>query len=241
MSRNSWMAGAAALALAAIPAAAQDRQTPVDAAGAAPTPTRTPIKINPRDVINTVDSIFNPKPKPTLTPTPTAIPTLAPTGRPTATPTATATLTPDPKPMATSAPRPVPTASTAPRPTAVATAEPAAEPIATLAAEPLPTVEPVLSQTATTPEAPVPVDSSSNYLAWIAALIAALAAGGLALKHWLRPKLTVSCEIETGASTLTTASTPAITAPDLAFTIRIEPGEASAPTGNPILAAGDPA
>ena len=232
-SRYRWLAGVTALALAAIPAGAQVRQAPADATGAAPAPTQTPIKINPRDVINTIDSIVNPKP--TLAPTPT--PTLAPTGGPTATPTATATKTPAPKPTATSAPRPAPTASTAPRPAAVATAEP----IATVAAEPLPTAEPVPSQTATTPEAPVPVDSSSNYLAWIAAFIAALAAGGLALKHWLRPKLTVSCEIETGASTLTTASTPAITAPDLAFTIRIEPGEASAPTGNPILAAGDPA
>jgi hypothetical protein len=55
------------------------------------------------------------------------------------------------------------------------------------------------------------------------------------LKQWLRPKLTVSCEIETGASTLTAASAPALTAPDLAFAIQIEPGEASAPTGNPVV------
>lgn len=245
-SRNSWMAGAAALALASVPAVAQDRQPPTDIAGTTTTPTKPPIKINPRDVINAVDSILNPKPKPTPTPTPTATPTLAPTGRPTATPTATPTKTPDLRPTATatSAPRPTPTPTAAPtvRPTATAVAEPTPELPATEAAEPSPQAEPVATTVAPDLSGPPhPAFDYGKYLGWIAALIAALAAGGYALKQWLRPKLTISCEIEAGASTLTAASTPTLTAPDLAFTIRIEPGAASAPTGNPVLASGDPA
>jgi hypothetical protein len=235
--RNRWIAGAAALALASIPAAAQDRQPPVDAAGAATTQTKPPIKINPRDVINTIDTLINPKPKPTPTPTPTATPTSEPTGRP----TATATKTPDPRPTATatSVPRPKPTAIPTERPTATVAAEQPPELRATETAEPAPASE--LAAEPVAPDLSGPTPPASDYSGWIAALIAALAAGGYALKQWLRPKLTVSCEIETGASTLTASSSPALTAPDLAFTIRIEPGAASAPTGNPVLASGDPA
>jgi hypothetical protein len=243
--RNRWMVGAAVLAWAPIPATAQDRQPPVDAAGAATAPTKPPIKINPRDVINVVDGLLNPKPKPTPTPTPTATPTLAPTGRPTATPTATPTMTPEPRPTATatSAPRPKPAPTAAPtvRPTATAVAEPPPESLTTETVGPVATAEPAVEPIAPDlSEPPPPAFGYGKYLSWIAALIAALAAGGYALKQWFRPKLAVSCEIETGASTLTASSAPALTPPDLAFTIRIEPGAASAPTGNPVLASGDP-
>lgn len=231
-----WMAGAAALALAPFMANAQVRQPPADVAGGAPAPTATPIKITPRDVINTVDTLINPKPKPTATPT----------GQPTATPTASPTQTPDPRPTATATqtPRPTPTAGPIAPPSAVATVAPTAEPLATAASEPLPTDEaaPNPLETAVAEVVPLlPREEPSGYLGWIAALIALLAAGGFALKQWLRPKLSLSCEIETGASNLTAASSPALTAPDLAFTVRIEPGEASAPIGRPILSTGDPA
>lgn len=239
--RNKWMAGAGALALVSFGAGAQVRQPPADVAGTAPAPTATPIKINPRDVINKVDTILNPKPKPTSTPTPTP----TPTGRPTATPTATPTKAPDPRPTATAtaAPKPSPTATAQPpRPTPVVIAAPTAEPVT----EPVesPTTEPTLiAEPESSPivrEEPTPqAESSTGWLGWIAAFVAALAVGGYALKQWLRPKLNLSCEIETGKSTLTASSNPAITAPDLAFTIRIEPGEASAPVGNPVLASGD--
>lgn len=239
---NRWMAGAAALALMTSAADAQVRQPPADGTDATTAPTGTPIKINPRDVINVVDGLLNPKPKPTPTPTPTA----TPTGRPTPTPTPTPTKTPDPRPTATatSAPQPKPfaTPTVAPNalPTATAVVEPPLEELATESAPAVPIAEPAIELPAPDLSGPPqPAFDHGKYLGWIAGLIAALAAGGYALKQWLQPKLTVSCEIETGASTLTAASTPPLTAPDLAFTIQIEPGEASAPTGNPELATGD--
>ncbi len=87
--RNRWLAGVATLALVPIPAWAQVRQAPADVAGATTAPTSTPIKINPRDVINTVDALLNPKPKatPTPTPTPTAQPTPTSSPKPTSSPT----------------------------------------------------------------------------------------------------------------------------------------------------------
>jgi outer membrane biosynthesis protein TonB len=233
-SRSRWIVGAAVLALVPGAIAAQDRPPPVDAAGATTAPTKTPIKINPRDVVNTIDTLINPKPKPTPTPTP------KPTPAPTPTPTPAPTKTPDPRPTATATAAPRPTATPVQQPTAVA-AEPIAEPEvtetpeATAAAELPPS--PVVTMAAE-PEL-APDDGSGSTLGWIAALVAVLAAGGYALKQWLRPKLTVSCEIETGASTLSASSAPALTAPDLAFNISIEPGAASAPAGKPILAAGD--
>lgn len=234
--RNRWLAGVATLALVPIPAWAQVRQAPADVAGATTAPTSTPIKINPRDVINTVDALLNPKPKATPTPTPT--PTAQPT--PTSSPTPTPTKTPDPKPTATATAVPRPTATPAQLAT-VAAIEPSAAPELPappeVAASSEPPPNPVVTMAAES-ELPPARDSGGN-LGWIAAMIAGLAAGGYALKQWLRPKLTVSCEIETGASTLTAASAPALTAPDLAFAIQIEPGEASAPTGNPVLATGD--
>ena len=241
---NRWMAGAAALALMTSAADAQVRQPPADGTGATTAPTGTPIKINPRDVINVVDGLLNPKPKPTPTPTPT--PTPSPTGRPTPTPTPTPTKTPDPRPTATatsaphSKPSATPTAVPNALPTATAVVEPPLEELATESAPAVPIAEPAIEIPAPDLSGPPqPAFDYGKYLGWIAGLIAALAAGGYALKQWLRPKLTVSCEIETGASTLTAASAPALTAPDLAFTIQIEPGEASAPTGNPVLATGD--
>lgn len=95
--------------------------------------------------------------------------------------------------------------------------------------------------TISTPNVPLPAQEPGGYWGWIAGLIALAGASGFAIKQWLRPSLKVSCEIETGPSMLTASSTPALIAPDLAFTIRIEPGVASVPVGNPALTAGDEA
>lgn len=102
-------------------------------------------------------------------------------------------------------------------------------------AEPLP-----LPQMTAAPTPPPP-PQDLGYLGWIAALVAGLSAGGYALKQWFNPKFKLNCEIESGASTLTAASSPAVTAPDLAFTIQIEPGEVSAPSMLVALVTGDPA
>lgn len=95
---------------------------------------------------------------------------------------------------------------------------------------------------ATAVAAPLPPpDEGYGYLGWIAALLAGLSASGFALKQWFYPKLKLNCEIENGESSLTGASSPAVTAPELAFTIQIETGEANAPAGRLALATGEQA
>ena len=85
---------------------------------------------------------------------------------------------------------------------------------------------------------PIEPDSDAPLWPWIAAALSALVLGETA-RRWFWPKLALGCEIAAGPSTLTGASSPPITAPELRFDIRIEQGEASSPIGRPVLTKGE--
>lgn len=238
---------AAALIVSA-PLAAQTTNT-----GTAPTPPRdqpTRPAVTPQQVIGVVKGLIKPRPAPTVFPTPSPAP--IPTPRPTLAPAPTAYITPTPRPVPTTKPnlaaQPSPTpaprpAVVRPAPSAAASAVPA--PLAT-DNEPLPeasiTTEPNAAEDLSA--TPVALQASPWWmLPWWLWLIAGAATAGLAelARRWFWPKPKVGCEIAAGPSALTGSSNPAVTAPNVAFSIRIEPGEASAPTGNPVLFQGDPA
>lgn len=230
------------------PLAAQTTDT-----GAVPTPPRdqpTRPAVTPQQVIGVVKGLIKPLPAPTVFPTPSPAPTPPP--RPTPTLVPTAYITPTPRPVPTTKPNIAtqPSPTPAPRPAEV---KPAPSVTASTVPAPLATNDEPSPQTAITAEPSAAEDLSATsparqtppwwMLPWWLWLIAGAATAGLAelARRWFWPKPNVGCEIAAGPSALTGSSNPAVTAPDVAFSIRIEPGEASAPIGNPVLFQGDPA
>lgn len=227
--------------LAAQPLMAQTRPTTTNNAPADGTtqPAQQP-KITPQQVIDFINQI-KPKPKPSPTPTPAPVPTPTPPPAPTPAPV------PSPAPASTSPPRP--TATQAP------VVKPSRSPPSVVAT---PTPSPTATSTPLTPQADVTVDASqvpepapepilepatpepdgAPLWPWLVALAGMLGLGEVA-RRWFWPKAALSCEIAIGPTALTAASSPTLSKPETNFDIRIEIGEASAPSGRVILAQGD--
>lgn len=229
--------------LAAQPLASQTRPATTNNAPADGTvaPAQQP-KITPQQVIDFINQIKpKPKPKPSPTPTPTPVPTPTPPPAPTLSPAPSPAPagTPPPRPAATQAPVVQPTR---PPPSAIATLTPSpSASSAPLAQEseltvdasqvPEPAPEPILAPTE-------PEPGGAPLWPWLVALAGLLGLGELA-RRWFWPKAALSCEIAIGPSALTAASNPILSKPETSFDIRIELGEASAPSGRAVLAQGD--
>ena len=240
---RTGVALAAAALIVCAPLAAQTA-----APGTATTPPRdqpTKPAVTSQQVIGVIKGLIKPKPAPSVFPTPS--PTPAPTPAPSPSPTTRPTPTPVPAP----APRPVPTSK--PVSAVQPTARPVqVQPLASAASEPTqaapaPLPEPAPELSAAVAETPPEIPASSLPLEhgqpWWLWLVTVAGAAGLAelARRWFWPKPKLGCEIAAGPSALTRNSNPACSAPDIAISIRIELGEASAPNGNPILIQGDPA
>ena len=232
---------AAAVLIVSAPLAAQTANT-----GTATTPPRdqqTTPAVTPQQVIGVVKGLIKPKPAPIVFPTASPAPTPTPTPTPTPRPTPTPVPTPTPRPVQTSTPTSAtqPTAKPLPvQPATPAASDPAPIPL-TVATEPAPELSaPAAAVVPEVPTSPSPIDPTQPWWLWLAAAAVTAALAELA-RRWFWPKPVLGCEIAAGASTLTGASNPAFSAPDIAISIRIEPGEASEPTGGPILSQGDSA
>lgn len=238
--RYQWAgAGLAAIGLMmAAPLAAQTTDTGTTAPPRDPQP---PPKVSPAQVIGVIKGLIKPKPSPAVFPTPT------PSSQPTLAPTAASALYPAPTPQPVPTVKPVgavrssftPVAqpsTVAPLPSAAVSATPT--PLAT-AAEPLPETAALVPETAPAELSGPP--PSGPFFPWWVWLVVGGSAGGLAelARRWFWPKPTIGCEIAVGPGALTQTASPAFTAPEINIAIRIEPGEASAPAGYPILAQGD--
>ena len=228
--------------LAAQPLSAQDRTSTANKApadGTAP-PTQQP-KITPQQVIDFINQI-KPKPKPTVTPTPTPVPTPTPPPAPTPTapPVGGPKPGPTPRPSATAVPRPIPTRARPLPPPTVAAPIPVTPSLAPVEAGDPPPIEVVTPEPGPVAAQVPPAEDNSPIWPWIVAGLAALGLGETA-RRWFWPKAALGCEIAVGPSALTGASSPTLTKPDTSFDIRIELGEASAPSGLAVLAKGDDA
>lgn len=247
-----WLALGAAAALLGSAQLAGAQVANRNTAGTAPTDqTQTGTKVTPEQVIKTLDALsklVKKKPAPTATPSPTQAPAPAPTTAPSSPSTVTgaapqpaATVTtapPKPAPKATSAPQPRPAQTQAPPkpPAPVPTPAPTADP-APAPTMPTETAAPTPPAIVVTPPAPLPYPPSPTSPPWalVAALLAAVAAGGTALYRWFWPKLALSCAIEVGPGSLGPVSSPLVSAPEARFDLRIEVGEAGPPRGTAIL------
>lgn len=227
--------------LAAQPLASQTRPTTTNNAPADGTvaPVQQP-NITAQQVIDFINQI-KPKPKPSPTPTPTPVPTPTPPPAPTPSPAPSPAPagTPPPRPKATQAPvaqstRPPPSAIATPAPSRSASSTPITQE-SELAVDPSQVPEPA-PEPIPAPAAPAP--DGAPLWPWLVALAGLLGLGEVA-RRWFLPKAALSCEIAIGPSALTAASSPALTKPETSFDIRIELGEASAPSGRAVLAQGD--
>lgn len=232
----------AGLAAATLLASAQLAAQTADTGTVPPPPRDQPTRpsISPQQVIGVVKGLIKPKPAPTVFPTPSPTPTPVPTPSPAPRPTPAPVPSPTPRPVQTSTPVPAaqPTARPVPvQPTTPAASDPAPTPL-TVATEPAPELSAPVAEVA--PEVPTTPPPTQPWWLWLAAAAMTAALVELA-RRWFWPKAALGCEIEAGPSALTASSSPAFTAPEIAISIRIEPGEASAPTGGPILSQGDPA
>lgn len=218
----------------AAPLAAQTTDTGTTAP---PRDPQTQPKVSPAQVIGVIQDLIKPKPSPAVFPTPAPTQTPTPTAATAVSPAPTPQSVPTTKPGGAVRPSPTPApppSTIAPLPSAALI--PTSTPLAT-AAEPVPKTSRAI---------PAPVSAKLNgpspgpLLPWWAWLFAAGTAAGLAelARRWFWPKPTIGCEIAVGAGVLTHAAIPAFTAPEISISIRIEPGQASAPAGHPVLAQG---
>lgn len=238
---NYRCAGAGLAAAGLVMAAPLAAQTTDTGTTAPPRDPQTKPTVSPAQMIGVVKDLLQPKPSPVVFPAPTQQPTPAPAA-------ATAVYTaPVPQPVPTLRPAVAvrPSSSPVALPSIVAPLPSATPPPPATAAESVVESGVAVSQ-------PVPVDligpARSPTLPWGLRpwwvwLIVAGAAAGLAelARRWFWPKPTLGCEIAVGAGVLTHAASPPFTAPELNIAIRIEPGEARAPIGHPVLAQGDTA
>lgn len=216
-------------------------------AGMAPSPPRdqqSKPAITPQQVIGVVKGLIKPKPAPTVFPTPSPAPAATPSLTPSPSPSPAPRSTPDPISRPAQTGKPVPAIGPSPRPVPVQAPAPSvSEPVPTIApteAVPFPEpASPMPKLPTAVPLDPLPTAPGQPWWLWLAAGLGAAGVAELA-RRWFWPKPALSFEIAAGPTALSGSSSPAFSAPEIAISIRIEPGVASAPTGDPVVILGDP-